>query len=316
MKKTLQNTLHALVAIVLLSACSATPTATQDVSAIQTQSAATVEARFTEMAKENPTEVAATSTPKPTETRTPLPSPTDDPSNDKACFAMTYVSQTIPDGMLVTPGAALKKTWTVRNDGNCAWDPSYTLEFRSGDAMTDTVEVPLSRTVYPGDQVDLTVDLTAPTDPGSYTGYWAVKTPFGGYMGVGSYNQNLFVEIEVSLERKLDDNFDASVVVYDWSRRPSSGCGSNGIYWDFKAVITANGPGRLEYRWDRLPDDGTWEGGTLNFTEAGSQTVRFTWHMTMDHIMGIDRKVWITTISPSGNVRSWLPPVMFNFNCQ
>ena len=316
MKKNIKYSLAAIALVLVMGACTATPEPTQDVAAIQTQSAATVEARFTEMAKSEPTAIPPTKAAPPTATKIPLPSPTDDPTNQKPCFSMTWVSETIPDGMLMTPGTTFTKTWTVRNDGNCVWDPSYVLEFRNGDAMTDTIEVPLTRSVYPDDTYDISLNLVAPTDPGTYTGYWSIKTPFGGYMGVGSYNQNLYVKIEVSEERRLDDNFDASTVVYDWSRNPVHGCGANGAYYQFKAVITANGPGRMEYRWDRLPDDGSFVGGTLNFTGAGSQTVRWTWHMNPDSIMGIDRKVWITTISPTGSIHQWLPPLMFNYDCQ
>ena len=305
-----------LVALFLISSCTATPAPTQDVAAIQTQSAATVEARFTELANAEPTAVPATNTPKPTATEILLPTPTNPPGETKPCFAMTWVSETIPDGMLMLPGATFQKTWTVRNDGNCVWDPSYTLEFRNGDSMTETTEIPLSKTVYPGDKIDLTVNLVAPMEPSQYTGFWSVKTPFGGYMGVGSYNQNLYVKIEVSEERRLDDNFDADNVVYDWTRRPGKGCTDNGAYYDFKAVITANGPGQLNYRWDRIPDDGSFVGGRLNFTEAGSKTVYWTWHMTKEHIMNIDRRVWITTISPTGTTHSWLPPLMFLYNCE
>ncbi len=313
-KQFLQLTICTVAIMLVASACNSTPT--PDVGLIQTQAASTVEARFTEMADVEPTKVPATQTPRPTETKTPLPSPTNDPSNTKPCFAMTFVSDiTIPDGMLVTPGATFTKTWRVRNDGNCVWDPSYVLELRSGDALSDVIEFPLTLSVYPGDSYDFSIPMTAPTDIGVYTGYWAVKTPYGGYMGVGSYNQNLKVQIEVSEERKLDDSFDAVSVEYDYSKRPANGCGSDGVYYDFKAKIIANGPGKLEYRWDRNPNDGSFVGGTLNYNAAGSQTVYWTWHMTMDHIMGIDRSVWITTISPGGSVTSF-PPVLFYFDCK
>lgn len=304
-----------LIVFSLISSCASNPT--PDAAAISTQAASTVEARFTELAMLTPTEVPATNTPEATATKIVLPTPTNDPgvANGKPCFAMTFLSDvTIPDGMLITKGSVFTKTWRVRNDGNCVWDPSYTLTLNTGDAMTDITEIPLTRSVYPDDTIDLSIELTAPEEIGDYTGYWHVATPYGGYMGVGSYNQSLKVQIEVADERRFDEQFNAVSVEYDWTRRPQKGCTSDGAYYDFTAKITANGPGKLTFTWDRNPFDGTWVGGNLTFTEAGSQTVYWTWHMTKEHIQGIDRWVSIHTTSPEGG-KKYFSRLLFNFTC-
>ncbi|MEI7849060.1 MAG: NBR1-Ig-like domain-containing protein [Chloroflexota bacterium] len=281
----------------IMSACNTQPT--PDAAAISTSAAQTVEARFTELAVNfTATPLPATETPLPKATATSKakPSATTAPAGSgKACYAMTFLSDvTIPDGMIIAPGATFTKTWRVRNDGNCVWDQKYALELEKGAALGTVTKTPLTRVVNPGDSLDLSIEFTAPTTEGDYTGYWHVATPFGGYMGVGMYNQSLSVMITVSSKPALA--FGAVSVVYDWNRRPQKGCTKDGAVYNFTATITANGPGNLNYRWDHNPFDGSVVGDTLKFTAAGSKTVTWSWVMTPDHKQGIDRWVAITTI--------------------
>jgi len=226
---------------------------------------------------------------------------------------MTFVSDvSIPDGMIITPGTQFTKTWRVRNDGNCVWDKNYSVELDKGDAMSTVIKFPLTKVVNPGDSIDISIDMTAPTTEGTYAGYWHIATPYGGYMGVGSYNQSLVAKIQVT--SKPDRYFGAVSVVYDWTRKPQKGCTSDGAYYIFSATITVNGPGEIEYRWDRQPFDGKIEGGRLKFVGAGSKTVYWTWHMTTDHIQNIDRWVAITTIVDK--LETQFARVKFNYTCQ
>ncbi len=307
---------------VALAISSCAPQPTPDVAAISTVAAQTVEARFTALAAESTaTLMPPTATTAPAATIPPVSLPTETPvagmpeptSNGKACYAMTFVSDiTIPDGMIIAPGARFTKTWRVRNDGNCVWDQKYALVLDKGDALSSVTSFPLTRVVNPGDTYDITVELTAPTKEGDYAGYWRIATPFGGFMGVGSYNQSLSVQIKVA--SKPDRAFDAVSVVYSTTRRPATGCGKDGAEYEFTATITANGPGEMNYRWDRNPFDGKVEGGVLKFTAAGSQTVSWTWRMTMDHPQGIDRWIAITTIVDTKE--TYFDRVMFNYTCQ
>ena len=299
----MRSKMYALVSLaavlaLFLSACGAGQP-TPDAAAISTAAAQTVEARFTAQA------AAFTATPlPPTETPTPMLSATPDIASvateitpdsggGKPCYVMTFVSDvTIPDGMIVAPGATFTKTWRVRNDGNCPWDQKYALELAKGDSMGATTKFPLTRTINPGDTADLSIDFTAPTTEGDYSGFWHILTPFGGYIGLSPSNQSLFVKIRVS--SNPEKSFGAVSVVYDWTRRPQTGCGTDGAYYDFTATITANGAGNVNYRWDHNPFDGVVVAGTLKFTEAGSKNVTWTWHMTLDHVQGIDRWVAIT----------------------
>ena len=304
----------------LLSACAPT---TPDVAAISTSAAQTVEARFTAQA------VASTATPLPA-TGTPTSQPTIEAatptvetnaasttasstdSNGKACYVMTFLTDvTIPDGMIVAPGARFTKTWRVRNDGNCVWDQKYALVLDKGDALSTVTAFPLTRIVNPGDSIDLSIDMTAPITAGDYAGYWHISTPYGGFVGVAGYNQSLSVQIKVSA--KPDRDFEAVSVVYDYSRQPQKGCSSDGANYSFTATITVNGPGEINYRWDRNPFDGSIVGGKLIFTEAGSKTVNWIWRMTKGHIEDIDRWVAITTIV--GSKETQFSRILFKYTC-
>ncbi len=296
----------------ILSACSQP---TPDVAAISTAAAQTVEARFTQQA------AAATSTPLPatsTPTQTTLPTSTTPivgaatpTSNGKACFGMTFLSETIPDGMIFTPGSQFTKTWQVRNDGNCVWDSSYALVLDRGDAMTSVTSYPLTQNVYPGNTITFSVPMTAPSTEGNFAGFWHVATPYGGFMGISGTNQSLSVKIQVSAKPLKD--FGVSGVTYDMVRKPLTGCANDGASYTFTAYVTANGAGEVDYRWDRNPFDGSIVKGTLKFDSAGVKAISWTWIMTPTHVQGIDRWVALTTIVDTTET-TWSRNY-FNFTC-
>jgi len=324
MKQTIYVVTSTLAALALfLSACGAGTQPTPDAAAISTAAAQTVEARFTLQAvlqaTETPPPPADTNDPAATATLGYPPTLTTEPGqptptgNGKACYVMTFVSDvSIPDGMIIAPGAKFTKTWRVRNDGNCVWDKNYSLELDKGDAMTTVTKFPLTKTVSPGESYDITIDMTAPAANGTYSGYWHIATPFGGYIGIAGYNQSLFVKIQVT--NKPERDFGAVSVVYDWNRKPQKGCGSDGAVYNFSATITANGAGDIDYQWLRIPWDGDpLQGGTLKFTEAGSKTVYFTWSLHNGQIQNIDRWVAIEILGP--NPRTF-DRVKFHHTCQ
>ena len=301
------------------SACSAQPT--QDAAAISTAAAQTVEARFTQLAAASTaTPAPATETPVPPATATQQISAADTAapgqpttaSNGLPCYTMTFIGDiTIPDGMIIAPGTQFTKTWRVRNDGNCVWDQRYSLVLDKGDALNTATSFPLTRVVKPGDTLDISIAMTAPATQGNYAGYWHILTPYGGYMGVGSYNQSLAVKINVTT--RPDKAFGISSVVYDWSRTPQKGCGSDGAVYNFQATITANDAGEIDYRWDRTPFDGSIVHGVLKFDAAGSKTVYWTWSLHNGQIQNIDRQVWITTIV--GTQETKWSRILFYYTC-
>ena len=103
-----------------------------------------------------------------------------------ACDAAQFVADvTIPDGTVVAPGAALVKTWRFKNVGTCTWSTSYAIVFYSGTKMGAPSAVNLPNSVAPGATVDVTVNMTAPTTPGHYRGYWMLRNASSVLFGVG-----------------------------------------------------------------------------------------------------------------------------------
>ncbi|MGE5123423.1 MAG: NBR1-Ig-like domain-containing protein [Acidobacteriaceae bacterium] len=143
---------------------SATPTTNPELA--YTAAVQTVSATLTQAAALTPTTpVSATSAPAPTSS-----------GADRAVYVADV---TIPDGTVIAPGDAFVKTWKIQNAGTSTWSTSYTLVFISGEKMGDVASVPLTQPVAPGQQIDISVNLVAPTITGTYQGNWKMKNASG-----------------------------------------------------------------------------------------------------------------------------------------
>ncbi len=111
-----------------------------------------------------------------------------------------------PDGTTVTANTAFTKTWRLQNAGSCTWTSGYKLVFDHGDSMNAPAETTLTTgTVPPGGTVDVSVELRAPATPGTYKGYFKLRSPEGLVFGLGANAQQAFwVEIVVPAEAKPD----------------------------------------------------------------------------------------------------------------
>ncbi|MBP7687972.1 MAG: hypothetical protein KA765_08695 [Thermoflexales bacterium] len=126
--------------------------------------------------------------PSPTTSPTPVASPTETPlsgTGPGGCVLKEeFVADvTIPDNTVLAPGTAFVKTWRVKNTGTCTWDAAYQLVFTDGNQLSGPGAINISATAA-GANLDLSINLTAPTTPGSYTGRWRLKSSnniiFGG----------------------------------------------------------------------------------------------------------------------------------------
>jgi|GEM_PF-269922 len=156
------------------------PTPTIDLT--QTAAAQTSVAMLTQIA-------AVTLTPQATAVNTTVPTVPGGPAGDRAVFVS---DPTIPDGSIIAPGAAFRKTWKLQNGGTTTWTTSYTIVFISGDQMGTITSVPLIQTVSPGQQVEVSVDMVAPTTAGKYQSYWKMKNASGQL-----FNDSFYVLINV-----------------------------------------------------------------------------------------------------------------------
>jgi hypothetical protein len=121
-----------------------------------------------------------TSTPPPTPTSTPTPTRTPTPTNTPTCTPTPvppeaeYVADvTIPDGTYVEPVQPFTKTWRVRNCGPVDWGSGTHLVFSSGRQMGGVSPTPVED-ASPGDVVDVSVDMVAPAQLGSYAARWVL----------------------------------------------------------------------------------------------------------------------------------------------
>src|SRR5689334_11703772 len=111
-------------------------------------------------------------------------------SNARAatCYWAQFIADvTVPDGTSFAPGASFNKTWRLKNIGTCAWNSNdVSLIFSSGEKMGAPSSLALSTTVNPGQTVDITVPMVAPSAAGHYFGYYKFKSNSGGEFGIGS----------------------------------------------------------------------------------------------------------------------------------
>src|SRR5687767_12798681 len=117
----------------------------------------------THLASEEPTgDAVVTATPAPI-----------DISN---CFVNgDYIGDlTIPDDTTLRPGEAFTKTWRLLNSGTCDWGTGFGLVFIGGAQMDGLSPAPVPES-KPGDTVDLSVNMIAPLDLGTYTGVWKMQ---------------------------------------------------------------------------------------------------------------------------------------------
>jgi hypothetical protein len=104
---------------------------------------------------------------------------------------------TIPDGTTLKTEETFVKTWRLKNRGTCTWTANYELVFTSGNQMGGTTAVNLPGLVAPGETVDVSVALTAPSSIGEYRGYWMLRNASGKIFGYGeNADQAFYVDIQ------------------------------------------------------------------------------------------------------------------------
>lgn len=250
----------------------------QDTASIQTAAALTVEAQVGPI-------------PTATMTFTPVPFPTIPPATTQAplntlppaasatanCDLAQFINDvTIPDGTNMDPGETFTKTWRLKNAGTCTWS-GYNLVFDSGDLMSGSSPIAIG-TVAPGQQVNLSVNLTAPSTDGSYRGYWRIRNASGVLIPVASGYQakSFYVDITVG---STGGAFAVTHVTYTmstWSDATHTNCPR------VTATITTNGAGSVTYHWTRS-DGATNTPATLTFAAAGTQTINYDWALGSAH---------------------------------
>ena len=263
-------------------------TPTREADAILTAAAETVAAQLTQgvtMPTPGPTLELDTSTPTvgPQETAaapataTNTLAPAQPTQTQQVCDRGDFVEDvSIEDGTQMVPGESFTKTWRLKNSGTCTWTTSYAVVFDHDNLMGAQSVVTLPKSVAPGETVDVSVAMTAPTTPGKYVGYWMLRNEQGTVFGLGTgANKSFYVEIEV-----VSGEFAVTGVYPKVSPNSFTGACSP-VSLTFEADIRVNKAGTISYHWIFSDADDS-AVKTLDFTEAGTKTVSITLDLTAD----------------------------------
>jgi type II secretory pathway pseudopilin PulG len=198
----------AILAALALSSC-ATPAATADNSAMEAAISSTLAVMQTQMAQANvanATSAAAegavveptatlepTAAVEPTSAETPAVVPTETtivPVSSESygpSFRVGHVIDiNIPDGTFVDAKLKFVKTWKITNVGTATWQADYKLVPVDGNPLNAPEYVTLGQVVSPGQSITISLWLTSPEVPGTYTGKFMLETTDGVQFGIGS----------------------------------------------------------------------------------------------------------------------------------
>lgn len=164
---------------------------------------------------------------------------------------------TIPDDTPIAGGTTFTKTWRVQNNGTQPWGAGFRFVFVKGSPMTTTTALPLPP-AQPGEEVTISMQLTAPTTPGKYFCDWRFVDDKGKVFG------------EIIYARILATPAPAA--------KPAPQVGKNDSYFVADVTLpddTAVQPGATFIKTWRVRNSGTlpWgQGYTLNFVRGTAMT--------------------------------------------
>jgi len=234
----------AAVVMLLLSACGGGNTAEeeeQDPNAAITQVVETAMAALTQTAAVQSPTPSVTPTVLPTNTPIPTmqPSPTvstlvglptttsGSPSfvqptgQTSSCDIGSFVKDvTIPDGTTVAAGQTFTKTWEIKNNGTCTWDKNYKIVFYGGTQMAkETMYAFTDKDIEPGQNVQISVPMTAPSTTGKHISYWILRNDLGQNFFVDG--SSIYVEIVVGTGSTATATSSAPTATTDPNTAPS-----------------------------------------------------------------------------------------------
>jgi len=150
----------------------------------------------------------------------PIPSLTAIPTQHLCKNSAKFIKDiTVPDYSVMNPKESFVKTWRFENTGTCPWTDGYAIVFLSGEQMGGQSPTPIGQLVLPGEQVDISVNFTAPNSSSAYKSTWIFISDKGDNFGTGFEAGNPFwVAIDVKTEKERRDYFDQAL----------GGCGPSG----------------------------------------------------------------------------------------
>jgi hypothetical protein len=105
-----------------------------------------------------------------------------------------WVSQSIPDDTVFTPGQTFTMTWQLKNVGASTWTAAYLLRYYSGELFGAPQEIVLGQQVLPGATVEIALKMKAPATPGKYRSDWVLSNETRS-----NFKDAVFLKITVAL---------------------------------------------------------------------------------------------------------------------
>jgi hypothetical protein len=138
----------------------------------------------------------------------------------------------IPDDTAFAPGDSFTKSWQLRNNGTCTWTTAYSIVFVGGDQMSADESIPLEQIVEPGEELEVSIDMIAPEDTGTYRGNWQVADANGEPFGIDGF---------------IEDAFWLQIVVAEDAATPQPNSATiGGVVWDDFCLNSQPGQGCVE----------------------------------------------------------------------
>jgi hypothetical protein len=207
-KKRTLSVIGVLLSLLWLAACSPTvPTSTPtlDLNPFRTEVAGTVLAQVTQALALTPS-VTPLSSPTATNLPTSTPSPTASPAPSETVTLSSgtpkagtenqaqWVAQSIADDTIFAPGEVFTMTWTLKNTGSSTWTAGYLFRYYSGNTFGAPKEISMGREVLPGGEIDITIDMKAPANPGSYRTDWVMSNE-----NRANFKEPVYLKIKVAV---------------------------------------------------------------------------------------------------------------------
>jgi hypothetical protein len=180
--------LHFILSL-LLASCNIGVPAPQDQAEAATSAALTVQAVLSPAASPTAEAQATSTTP-------PIPGVAIDGTTAESpqCAESAEIAAWTRDGVtydktevdkLLKPGVGFVMSWIFKNTGACVWNDGYKMIYESGERLTeaDTFGVmPVGFTVQPGETLTVTIQMTAPSAPGTYESTFKLIDPNGKHV--------------------------------------------------------------------------------------------------------------------------------------
>ena len=197
---------------------------------------------------------------------------------------VTFKGEELPkDYAQFAPGAPIVKQWSVYNTGTCTWDSSYHWVFISGEQMgganlnlADAINV-TNGVVPPGGKfATMSIKLTAPSKPGTYTGYWGLRDGRGNLVPMvgGTKDNTVYVLIVVTGGNTPVGGITDAAVRIVLEQGSGAACTNQSTYFVY-FDMTSNGPTSAKYEISATDASGQVADGT--FATFASPYVSDAW---------------------------------------